>query len=328
MKRILGRCGIDVSAMGLGCAAIGGPFLNKDGGINAYGHVTDSESIEAINAGLEAGITLFDTSNIYGCGRSERLLGSVLREYRDDVIIATKFGNTWDMKSDNPRIPCRQTGIDITTSGIKQACLESLERLQTDYIDIYQLHLGYLDRQFAPEVMETLENLVEEGLIRYYGWSTNFPESASIFAAGTHCTMTQFRHNIVSINDDMLGVLNTFNIAGFVKGPLGYGILTGKYNDDSTVPDNHLFSDVKFSEGSLKEIRNLLDSIHEVLTQDGRTLAQAAIGWIWAQHKLLIPIPGFKNVQQVEENSSAMQFGPLSKNQLHEIERILGEDTI
>ena len=323
MQRTLGRSGITTSAMGMGCAAIGGPFLNQDGGINSYGTVNDKESIRAIHLGLEMGVTLFDTANIYGCGHSENVLGKALKGQSDDVIIATKFGNTWDLNSSNPLIPCQAIGIDISPQGIRKACDESLQRLKRNYIDVYQLHLGYLDVCCVPEILLTLEELVDEGKIRFYGWSTNYPDNARLFAKGKHCTTTQFRHNLISRNTSMLDVLNDCFIAGLIKGPLEYGLLTGKYSEDSQVPSNHVWHGTKFNEGRVAKVLENIDAVRELLTDDGRTLAQAALSWIWAQSDLLVPIPGFKNLKQAEENAKAMELAPFSSNKIREIESAL-----
>ncbi|MHA1905698.1 MAG: aldo/keto reductase [Candidatus Thorarchaeota archaeon] len=325
-KRILGKSGIEVSAMGMGCWGIGGPFLHPNHGVIAYGEVDDKESVKTVQLGVNMGITLFDTANVYGCGRSERVLGTALKGRREDVVIATKFASVFDMNSGNPKIPCQSTGGDTSSEAIKSACDASLERLHTDYIDLYQLHSGNLDLEKAPAVMDTLEELVESGKIRYYGWSTDDPERAALFAKGKHCASVQFRHNMTSHNYTMLeNVLDKFDIAGLVKGPLGYGMLTGKYKDDSERPEDHMMHGTKFNEGPYAIVRKTLDDLKEIVTSDGRTQAQAALGWIWAEHDSLIPIPGSKTQKQMKENAGAMEFGPLSKQQMDEVKRLVTE---
>ena len=326
MKRTLGKSGIKVSAMGLGCWGIGGPFMHPDHGVIAYGQADDKESIEAIHLALEMGVDLFDTANVYGCGRSERVLGEALKGHREDVVIATKFASIFDLESGNKDIPCRIAGHDLSPEGIRTACDASLERLQTDYIDVYQLHSGSLDPELAPRVMETLEELVDEGKIRGYGWSTDSPERAAIFAEGDNCATVQFRHLMIAQNDTMLSdVIDRFGIAGLIKTPLGSGLLTGKYRDDSVRPKDHMMHNVKFGEGRALAIRRGLEKLRETLTSDGRTLAQAALGWIWADHKSLIPIPGFKYRKQVAENAGALEFGPLNKKVAEEAKRVMKE---
>jgi aryl-alcohol dehydrogenase-like predicted oxidoreductase len=327
-KKNLGNSDIKVSAMGMGCWGIGGPFCLRSGKVVAYGHIKDKDSIAAIQKGLEMGISLFDTSDVYGCGRSERVLGQALKGNREDVVIATKFGSVWNLESPDPSIPCQIVGNNTSQEYIVNALEGSLERLQTDYIDLYQLHTGSLDPEKAPDVMETLEELVDEGRIRGYGWSTDDPDRAKIFAEGKHCIAVQFRHNITSRNLRMITEVNmAYNIAGLIKGPLGYGLFTGKYQDLDKIKlsKDHMWYGTKFGEGRPAEVRATLEEMRSILTSDGRSLAQAALGWIWAQNDLLIPIPGFKSVQQVEENVKAMNFGPLSANHLKEIDMILLE---
>ena len=310
--------------MGLGCAGIGGPFLNKDGSVNGYGQVNDKNSIEAIRIALDMGITYYDTADIYGCGRSERVLGEALSSQRDDVIIATKFGNTWDELSTNSLIPCRSIGTDTSSKAILESCLGSLKRLGRNYIDVFELHLGNHPVSSTGLAMDALEDLVDEGLIRYYGWSTNNPKHANVFANRKRFTVVQFRHNLLSRNDYMLtSVVKEFDVAGIIKGPLGYGLFTGKYDSTSVLPIDHVWYGNDFSKGSLANVLSILDEAKKILTSDGRTLSQGAIAWIWSQGTQLIPIPGFKTAQQVVENVQAMDFGQLKRCQIVELERIL-----
>lgn len=325
-KRKLGKNGINVSAMGMGCWAIGGPFLHWKHGVLAYGQVDDKVSITSVKLALEKGITLFDTAVAYGCGHSERVLGEALKGHRDDVVIATKFSTVFDFESGNPKIPCRVTGTDVSPEGVRDACDASLERLQTDYIDVFQLHSGSLEPELAPPIVETLENLVEEGKIRSYGWSTDSPERAAVFAEGRHCSTVQFRHNMFTQNYIMISdVIDRYGISGLIKTPLGGGLLTGKYSNDSTLPEDHMLHGKNFGEGRILAVRQGLEKLREILTNDGRTLAQAALGWIWTEHDRLIPIPGFKSPQQVEENTGAMEFGPLSKKIANDVKKTMDE---
>ncbi len=322
--RKLGKSGIKVSALGLGCAGIGGPFLNQEGGVNGYGQVDDKKSIEAIQVALNLGINFFDTADVYGCGRSEMVLGEALGSQRDDVFIASKFGNTWNISSNNSLIPCHATGIDTTPEAIRNSCFGSLKRLNTDYIDLFQLHLGNLPVSKAAPIMDTLDELSDEGLIRYYGWSTNKPERANAFANRKRFIAVQFRHNLISRNNHMIvSVVKKFDVGGIIKGPLGYGLFTGKYEKIRNLPIDHVWHGTNFSLGKVGRILSLLKEAEPILTSDGRTLSQGAIAWIWSQGNELIPIPGFKTVQQVKENIQAMNFGPLKRRHIDELERIL-----
>ena len=173
--------------MGLGCWAIGGPFWagaawsEQAGQPLGWGKVDDAESIRAIHCGLDHGITLFDTADAYGTGRSERILGGALKGRRDATIVATKFGNTYDAATR------ALTGIDASPAYVRQACQASLQRLQTDYIDLYQLHLGDPPKEQANEVFEAMERLRDDGMIRFYGWSTDDPLGAATLAGRTAC---------------------------------------------------------------------------------------------------------------------------------------------
>jgi aryl-alcohol dehydrogenase-like predicted oxidoreductase len=193
MKRLLGRSGIEISAMGLGCWAIGGPFWEGEIPLG-WGEVDDSESIRAIHTALDLGVTFFDTANVYGAGHSEAVLGRALGHNRSHAVIATKFNATFDVTT-------RQiTGSDASPGGIRLACEDSLRRLNTDYIDLYQFHDNGYPAGEAEPVRETLETLVQEGKIRAYGWSTDFPDRARVFAEGQHCTAIQLQLNVLDDN--------------------------------------------------------------------------------------------------------------------------------
>jgi aryl-alcohol dehydrogenase-like predicted oxidoreductase len=315
--RHLGRSTIEVSAMGLGCWAIGGPFWRGDRP-SGWGHVDDDQSLRALQRALDLGITFFDTSDVYGCGHSERLLGKALAGRREHMVIATKFGNVCDEQT-------RQvTGADASADFIRQACEASLRRLNTDYIDLYQFHLGDYAPAQAAAVRDVLEELVAEGKIRCYGWSTDDPERARVFAEGPHCTAIQQRLNIFEGNAETLAVCEEYNLASINRGPLAMGLLTGKFNADSQLPADDVRHGWNLREGSLAERLQKLQALRDILTSDGRTLAQAALGWLWARSDKTIPIPGFKTIEQVEENAGALRFGPLSAEQMRQIDELLG----
>ncbi len=310
-KRRLGRSG-KVSTMGLGCWAIGGPWT-YDGREVGWGKVDDDESTRAIHKALDMGITFFDTADCYGCGHSERILGRALQGRRDQVVIATKFGRLFDEET-------RQgAGWDTSPEYIRRACESSLRRLDTDYIDLYQFHWGDYEGD-AIEVREVLEELVAEGKIRAYGWSTDLVDRARIFVEGEHCASVQHALNVFTDAPEMLALCEEYDMGSVNKRPLLRGILTGKFNRDSTFPEDDVRHGWDFrSERGARWLAEV-EAIREVLTQGGRTMAQGALGWIWARSERAIPIPGFKTVAQVEENVGAITFGPLSDEQMKEIE--------
>ncbi|MBI5961705.1 MAG: aldo/keto reductase, partial [Chloroflexi bacterium] len=300
-QRTLGHSGIQVSALGLGCWAIGGPF-NFDGRPAGWSQVNDAESLRAIECALDLGVTFFDTANVYGCGHSEEVLGKALSSRRDQVVIATKFGNTWasgtrDAYSADPMTPAE----------LRRQLEDSLRRLNTDYLDLYQFHQwGYPADQAAP-LVETLEALVAEGKIRGYGWSTDLLESARAFANGPHCIAVQQQLNVFEGNpsgdtDGILALCEARNLASINRAPLAMGILTGKFQPTTTFSSDDVRSRVEwfggFQDGKPNpEWLRKIEAVREVLTSGGRTLTQGALAWIWGRSEKTIPIPGFKTVQ-------------------------------
>jgi aryl-alcohol dehydrogenase-like predicted oxidoreductase len=312
----------ELPAIGMGCWAIGGPFWFGTQPLG-WGEVDDKESIAAIHKALDLGITFFDTANIYGCGHSERVVGSALQGVRQQVIIATKFGNTFDESTR------QKTGQDASPEGIRRACEESLQRLGTTFIDLYQFHLNDYDVEKAAEVREALEELVATGKIRSYGWSTDFPERAKVFAEGKHNVAVQHELSVFFDASEMLRFCEERGLASINRSPLAMGLLTGKFDAKSRLNAD----DVRgiqpewlryFDGGQPKpEWLERVAAIRKILTSDGRTLTQGALAWIWARSPQTIPIPGFRTVKQVEENVAALRFGSLSEAALQEIAGLL-----
>lgn len=308
----------------MGCWAIGGPYT-FEGQAVGWGEVDDAESERAIRRALELGITFFDTAASYGAGHSERVLGRTLRDVRDRVIIATKFGITFDER----RREMTGRNLALTRADVRAECEGSLQRLGTDRIDIFQLHPGEYPLERAPEVVEALEELVQEGLIRTYGWSINHVEGVEVFAKGEHCSLTQNGLNLLNDQPDFLRACERLNLAWLCNGPLAMGLLTGKFSEGQSLPKNDIrgvgatwmqpFRDGKPNPEWLEK----LASVREILTSGGRTLAQGALAWIWGRSPLTVPIPGIRTVAQAEENAGAMAFGPLTPEQMGEIEQIL-----
>jgi aryl-alcohol dehydrogenase-like predicted oxidoreductase len=316
--RTLGRSGIKVTGLGLGCWAIGGPFY-RDGNPVGWGEVDDAESLRALQRALDLGVTFFDTSDVYGCGHSEKILGQAIRGKRTNLVIATKFGNVFD--SDSRQI----VGASADPEFIRRACDASLKRLGTDYIDLYQFHLGSYPAEEANVVRDALEGLVAAGKIRAYGWSTDDVERAAVFAKGDNCAAIQQRFNLFEGSQEVLKLCENENLASVNRGPLAMGLLTGKFDKSSQMPANDVRHAWNFQQGEQARRLDKLAQIRDVLTGDGRTLAQAALGWLWARSPVTVPIPGFKTVAQVEDNVGALKRGPLSNEQMREIEQILAE---
>jgi aryl-alcohol dehydrogenase-like predicted oxidoreductase len=323
LTRKLGRSGIEISALGMGCWAIGGSFWAGETPLG-WGEVDDEESIRAVHAALDLGVNFFDTANVYGAGHSERVLGRAFAGIRSKVVIATKFNAVFDETT-------RQvTGSDVSPNGIRQACEESLCRLNTDYIDLYQFHDNGFPAGQAEPVRNTLESLVKEGKIQAYGWSTDFPDRAEYFAQGPNCTSIQLQLNVLDDNPQVISVCEKYNLAAINRGPLAMGLLTGKYNAETKPSADDVRGEKSpewmkyFKNGKPSpEFLSKRDAIREILASNGRTVAQGALAWNWGRSPQTIPIPGFRTVTQVKENCGALQFGPLTAGQMKEIEGIL-----
>ncbi|MFI5634332.1 aldo/keto reductase [Streptomyces sp. NPDC051664] len=323
-NRTLGDSEIEVSALGFGCWAIGGEWQDADGNPLGWGTVDDQESIAAIRRAMELGVTFFDTADVYGTGRSERVLGRALAGRRDEVVIATKWGNVFDAETRT------LTGEDTTVAYARRALTASLRRLGTDWIDVYQLHLGDVPLDEATELREVCEDFVREGLIRAYAWSTDDPGRAALFAHGEHCVGVQHACNVLVDAPEMLALCEQRGLASIVRSPLAMGLLTGKQGssgrgaagDIRSVPPAWLRW---FDEGGVPaaQWRARINAVRDVLTADDRTLAQGALAWLWARSPRTVPIPGFRSVVQAEENARALQRGPLTKAQLSEVAELL-----
>ncbi len=328
MTRVLGRSGIQVSALGMGCWAIGGPWT-LDGSPAGWSGVDDRESLRAIQSALDFGVDFFDTAANYGAGHSERLLGQAFKGRRGQVVIATKFGYQVDEAGRRVvHYDAKEEESDVA-SRLRENLEGSLRRLQTDYIDVYQLHVWGLEIDRALEAREILEDLVREGKIRTYGWSTDRLDAVKVFSTSPNCGVVQQQLSVLDGNLELLAYCEKHNLASINRGPLGMGSLTGKFAPGATfAPDDvraHAQWHPAFKDGKpSREWLDKLAAIRDVLTSGGRTLAQGALAWIWARSPVTIPIPGFKTAAQVEENCRAMEFGPLSADQMAEIDRILG----
>ncbi|MBC7876716.1 MAG: aldo/keto reductase [Anaerolineales bacterium] len=318
MQRTLGRSNIQVSALGLGCWAIGGPWFWLDGQ-GGWGDIDDNESIRAIHSALEHGINFFDTAANYGTGHSERILGQALKGKRDKAVIATKFG--FVVNEAEKRVSLRE---DDHLKYVRGEVEDSLKRLNINVIDLYQLHVWDYATEKVPAMVDLLESLVSEGKIRYYGWSTDRVDAARLFADGKYCATIQHDLNVVMDAPEMLALCEELNLASVNRSPLARGALSGKYSKNPTFPQNDVRNDKWSIERFFVPTLDQLDSIREILTSNGRTLVQGALAWIWARNEKTVPIPGFKTVAQVEENAKAMQFGPLTVEQMKEIDSLLG----
>jgi aryl-alcohol dehydrogenase-like predicted oxidoreductase len=323
--RTLGRSRIGISALGFGCWAIGGEWATPDGQPLGWGKVDDEESVRAVRRAMDLGVTFFDTADAYGTGHSERILARALGKRRADVVVATKWGNVID---EERRL---LIGSDDSPAYARRALTASLRRLDTDYIDLYQLHLSDADPERAAELRDACEEFVREGLVRAYAWSTDDPARAAVFAEGPHCAAVQHRLNILQDAPELLALCEESDLASINRSPLAMGLLSGKHTAGRALESGDIRNTPPawlpgFSAGGGADVEWLrrVDALRDVLTSNGRTPAQGALAWIWARSPRTVPIPGFRSVAQAEENAGAIAKGPLTAEQLAEVDRILG----
>jgi aryl-alcohol dehydrogenase-like predicted oxidoreductase len=323
MQRALGNSGINVDAIGMGCWAIGGvwTWMSQPGG---WGEVDDAESVRAIRRALELGVRLFDTAAAYGTGHSETILGQALGKRRGEAVIATKFG--WQVNVTNKHAG-GYSDSRMIVQNVREECQHSLTRLNTDYIDLYQLHVGDFPLELLPDLVGELERLVADGMIRAYGWSTDDPQRVAVIAEAPHCVAIQHDLNVVVDAPEILELCEHKNLASLNRTPLARGALTGKYTRQTQFAANDVRTDDWSKERFFDPTYDKLEAIREILCSGGRSLTQGALAWIWGRSPQTIPIPGFRTVQQVEENVKALEFGPLSQEQMAQIQEIVTRPT-
>lgn len=310
--RDFGNSGIKVSEVGFGGWAIGG---NEHG--NSYGPTDDKVSIEAINKALELGCNFFDTADVYGFGHSEVLLGKALKNKRDRAIIATKVG------SDFYQGGGFQT---FTPEYVRFALEKSLDRLQTDYVDVYQLHNPPLRLLKKESTYTILQDLKREGKIRAWGLSVFDPIEGLTALGVTQPDCLQITFNIFNSrpSEKLLPSAYASGCAIIAREPLANGFLTGKFAPGSETE----FNDASFEEGDIRqswpmdyvlariEASKRLNFLH---IAEKRTLAQAAIKYVLSMKEVSVTIPGTKTPRQAEENFAASDLKPLSQAELTEI---------
>ena len=310
-KRILGISGIDVSPIGLGCMGM----------THAYGPARDRNAmVELIQRAVELGCNFFDTAVVYGA-ENEEFLGHAVKDIRDEVVIATKFGIVGQSKNSNA--PVNQ--LDSRPETIKQQLNESLERLQTDYIDMYYQH------RVDPNVdAETVANLmadfIDEGIIKAWGLS-NAPVEY-LKKAHEICPISAIENQYSMVfrqSENLFGLCEELNIAFVAYSPLGNGFLTGKYDNTNDYEDGDFRKTMKrFSKESVDNNKELLDLISSIAQDKQCTNAQIVLAWELAQKPFIIPIPGSTKMHRLEENLKSWNI-ELSKQELSEINEKLSK---
>jgi aryl-alcohol dehydrogenase-like predicted oxidoreductase len=304
-KRTLGKQGLEVSALGLGCMGLS----------FAYGPATDKqEAIKLIRTAFERGITFFDTAEAYGPYKNEELLGEAVAPFRDQVVIATKFGFKFGPDG-------RQVGADSSPQHIKEVAEASLKRLKTDRIDLFYQHR--VDRDVPIEdVAGTIKDLIQQGKVRYFGLSEPGIQTLRRAHAVQPITALQNEYSLWwrKPEEEALSTCEELGI-GFVPfSPLGRGFLTGTIDQNQTFERNDFRNSLpRFTPEARKANQVLVDRLRELAESRKATPAQIALGWLLAQRPWIVPIPGTTKEHRLDENIAALGI-ELTSDDLREIE--------
>ena len=305
-KRKLGKSGLEVSAIGLGC--MGMSF--------GYGPPKDKqEMISLLRAAVERGVTFFDTAEVYGPFTNEELVGEGLAPFREQVVIATKFGFKLDPKSG------RSIGVDSRPEHIKEVAEASLKRLRTDVIDLFYQHR--VDPEVPIEdVAGAVKELIEQGKVKHFGLSEAGVQTIRRAHAVQPVTALQNEYSLWwrRPEEEVLPALEELGI-GFVPfSPLGRGFLTGKMNENTTFDSSDLRNTLpRFTPEARKANQALVDLLGEIAKRKNATPAQIALAWLLAQKPWIVPIPGTTKLKRLEENVGAVEI-ELTRDDLREIE--------
>ena len=300
---------LKVSVIGYGAWGIGGaPFWNNEG---------DNKSIESIKISYENGINFFDTAPVYGFGHSEKLIGKALKEVRDKVVIATKCGLRWGKES------LSSLRKDASRKSILEEIDQSLRRLDTDRIDLYQVHWPDLETSHN-ETMETLLEIQNQGKIRYIGLSNYSAEQIkdSLQYGKIISLQPEFSLLAREIEKDTVPLCLEKKIGIIAYSPLASGVLTGKYHKKTKFKDwrSKGIIGTFTGEGFVDNISKV-DRLREIAREEGKTCGQTAINWVLRQPGLVTALVGVKNSSQMEENIKAIGWQP-SKENCKKIEEI------
>ena len=287
--RKLGRTGLRVSEVGFGAWAIGG---------DSYGPTRDGDSLEALETAWERGVNFFDSADMYGKGHSEELLGRFLKGKRDQAVIATKVG--WDFYHGGVK-------KNFTADYLRFACEESLKRLATDRIDLYQLHNPTLEMIEAGEIFQTLDELKDAGKIRFYGVSIYTPREALAAIRSAKPDTIQLIFNLIDQRQaaEVFPLAERERIGIIAREPLACGMLTEKYTAQSTFASNDHRN--RWDPARMANDLKKIERIKSILKTPRLTLVEAALEYVLSFEEVSSVIPGAKTKAQVLENLRATE---------------------
>ncbi|MDQ3602572.1 MAG: aldo/keto reductase [Actinomycetota bacterium] len=290
-QRNLGSEGLVVSELGLGCMGMS----------EFYGTGDEEESVTTIHRAIELGITFLDTADMYGPFTNEKLVGRAIADRRDEVVLATKFGN---VRGEDGSF----LGVSGKPDYVKEACDASLSRLGVDHIDLYYQHRVDPETPIE-ETVGAMRELVEAGKVRYLGLSEAGPETIRKAHAVHPISALQSEYSLFTrdVEDEILPAVRELDIGFVPYSPLGRGFLTGRWRSIEDMPEDDTRSArfPRFAEENFKKNLELADRVREVADGKGITPGQLALAWLLAQGEDIVPIPGTKRRKYLEENAGA-----------------------
>jgi aryl-alcohol dehydrogenase-like predicted oxidoreductase len=303
-RRKLGNQGLEVSALGLGCMGMS----------EFYGTTDEGEAIATIHRALELGIDFLDTADMYGRGANEKLVGKAIGDRRDQVVLATKFGN---VRNDDGS---REVRGDAEY--VRQACEASLERLGLDHVDLYYQHR--VDRRVPiEETVGAMAKLVAEGKVRYLGLSEASPETIRRAHAVHPIAALQSEYSLWTRDpeDGVLATCRELGIGFVAYSPLGRGFLTGQIRSADGFAEGDFRGHLpRFQGENLERNLELVGQVEEVAREKGRTPGQIALAWVLSRGDDIVPIPGTKRRRYLEENAAAAEV-ELTDTELERLEQ-------
>ncbi len=307
-QRTLGSQGLVVSELGLGCMGMS----------EFYGTTDEDESIATIHSSIELGITFLDTADMYGPFTNERLVGKAIAGRRDEVVLATKFGN--ERREDGSWV-----GVNGRPEYVRRACDASLERLGVDHIDLYYQHRVDPETPIE-ETVGAMKELVEAGKVRYLGLSEAGPETIRRARAVHPISALQSEYSLFSrdVEDEVLPTVRELGIGFVAYSPLGRGFLTGRWRSIEDLPEGDTRSGrfPRFAEENFKKNVELADRVREIADEKNATPGQLALAWLLGQGDDVVPIPGTKRRKYLEENAAAADV-TLTDEDLGRIEEVM-----